>query len=140
MIKGKRGDNTLLYFRVICLIIAIGSFIIILSFVIDAYKNTLLEKNYRARDIALLITTMYASPSGVNFTYPIDGGFDIAIGGGEVIVKDGHGAVNYWYLRPEAIKDVTLMDGSPAEMKGLTKNKLFFQKSSSSLMVGVLDG
>jgi hypothetical protein len=78
--------------------------------VIDASKNTIIQKNYKAKDIALLITTLYASPGDASYEYPLNGAFTIKIGGGQVSVADEKGEYAYWYSRPENVKDIVVTD------------------------------
>jgi hypothetical protein len=115
-IRGKRGTDTILYFRIICVVIAVGLFIIILSFVIEASKNTIIKKNYGAKDIALLITTLYASPGDASYEYPLSalkGDFTIKIGNGLVSVSDPKGKYDYWYSRPKNVYDIDITGKNP---------------------------
>ncbi len=47
-------------------------FLLMLKFVDDATNNTLLEKNYYARDFSLMLDTLYAAPGNVHYSYPAD--------------------------------------------------------------------
>lgn len=106
--RGKRGTETILYFRIICVIIAIGLFIITLSFVMDVYRGTLIIKNYKAKDMALLITTLYASPGNTSYEYALSGDFTVRIGNGLVSVSDKKGEYLYWYSKPAGIDDIVV--------------------------------
>lgn len=105
---GKRGQSTLLYFKIIGIVLAAGVFILLIKFLADTLSDTLLEKNYRARDIALLITTIYAAPGQLNYTYDTGGNFEIGIGDGAIVVGDDKGDVFYWYYRPQDMEDIRL--------------------------------
>ena len=54
------------------LLLAIVIFLILASYVDRASEETTFEKNFLARDIALLIDALYASPGNVNLEYPQD--------------------------------------------------------------------
>jgi hypothetical protein len=128
VLRGKRGSETILYFRIICIVLAVGLFIVILSFVIDAAKDTLIKKTYMAKDIALLVTAIYASPGDVTFNYPLSGAFTIKIAGGEVSVKDVKGELIYWYSRPANMADITIYE------KGISVAEITYPNG------GTLDG
>ncbi|MFH1182458.1 MAG: hypothetical protein V1702_05860 [Candidatus Woesearchaeota archaeon] len=105
-IRGKRGTDNILIFRVICVVLAVALFIVTLSFAMDVAKGTLLEKNYKAKDIALLITTLYASPGVTSYEYPLSGDFTLKIGNGQVSVDDPKGEFVYWYSKPADMDDI----------------------------------
>jgi hypothetical protein len=109
-LRGKRGSETILYFRIICVVLAVGLFIVILSFVIDAAKDTLIKKTYMSKDMALLITTVYASPGNVVYYYPLSGAFTIKISGSQVSVSDTRGEIVYWYSRPSDMEDIKIYE------------------------------
>jgi hypothetical protein len=141
MVRGKRGGNTLLYFRAACLILAVVAFTVIMRYAVAASNNTLLEKNFRARDIGLLITTLYASPSGVNYTYLLKEDFSLEVGGGEIIVSDKNDDdAQYWYTRPADGTDIVGTDGStPVIIEGKKNNILQFQRGRGYLILGVAE-
>lgn len=51
----------------------------LLYFVTGAVEDTLLEKNYYARDISLLITTLNAAPGNVEYNYVLPDNVDLKI-------------------------------------------------------------
>ncbi len=50
---------------ILLVLIAVG----FLAFVAQVASSTLFEKNYLARDLALLVDTAYAAPGSVNYLY-----------------------------------------------------------------------
>lgn len=73
MFKQKRGQiTTMVLWFMIDLVLAIVIFFILSSYVDRAAEYTTFEKNFLARDIALLIDTLYAAPGNVITNYSQD--------------------------------------------------------------------
>lgn len=76
---------------------------ILVSFVQDVEENTILAKNYLARDIAVLTNTMYSAPQDMVYIYAENTSkFRITIGNNLVSVDDidtvgGASAKLYWF-------------------------------------------
>ncbi len=68
----KRGGTQKSYFTLIDLILLVIIAVGFTMFVAQIANSTLLEKNYLARDIALLVDTAYASPGQLNYVYERD--------------------------------------------------------------------
>ena len=67
--NNKNGINQELFFNIFEVVLA---FIVILSlfyFINDVVKQTIFEKNYLARDLAILVNTIYSAPGDVNYDY-----------------------------------------------------------------------
>lgn len=67
--NNKRGLEHELFFTVFEIILVAVIVFALLSFVNDVAKQTIFEKNYLARDLALLINTIYASPGEITYSY-----------------------------------------------------------------------
>ncbi|MFH1399601.1 MAG: hypothetical protein ABIG95_05825 [Candidatus Woesearchaeota archaeon] len=68
---GKKGDvSNETLFTIFELIVFLFFAYIMFSFVRDIERSTLFEKNYLARDIALVIDSVYASPHKTYYAYP----------------------------------------------------------------------
>lgn len=106
MIRQKRGASVLILFRA-TEIVLLGVAILCLLMIGFKLGETTYEKNLIARDMALLIDTIYASPGDVEYTYylreygtenkavggekvdyPMEKGFDFEIKDSKVIVYD----------------------------------------------------
>lgn len=91
---GKKGDTTVTIVRAFGLALAAVIIFLLIQYWRDVKDDTFLEKSYLARDIALLISTVYASPGEVTYCYytvgNFAGKFDYKMGKSRVIVVD-HG-------------------------------------------------
>ncbi len=65
----KRADTNLIYHILIQLLIAVMVYWILQSYIDSVAKDTLFEKHYLARDLALLTDTIYGSPGNVDYVY-----------------------------------------------------------------------
>lgn len=68
----KKGISHDLFFNVFELILAAIVILSLLNFVSDVAEQTIFKKNYLARDISLLVNTLYAAPVQVEYTYDED--------------------------------------------------------------------
>ncbi|MBW2970900.1 hypothetical protein KY320_01935, partial [Candidatus Woesearchaeota archaeon] len=72
-------------------------------FIRDINNNTIFEKNYLARDTAMVINTLYASPSPIVYNYPENiSGFSIRFSSHRAQIKDKSSDMDevakiYWY-------------------------------------------
>jgi hypothetical protein len=121
---GKRGF-AILFMRAAGL--AVAAFVIIgmISYVRSVSDDTFLEKNYLARDIGLLITTVQASPGDLIYCYRTvgryKGMFDYEIKESTVIVSDHKpdgGQASYWYAedKVDLISEVVVKDRLSEEL------------------------
>lgn len=102
-VVGKRGASTVIILKTFGL--AMAAFVIVTMVVYwnSVRENTFLEKNYLARDIALLLTAASASPGDLAYCYYTVGryrslGFSYEIGSSRVVVEDsGGGKASYFY-------------------------------------------
>lgn len=79
MISKKRGRNLLfrnkkaisneLFFNVFELVLAAIVILALYNFVNSVVESTIFEKNYLARDLAMLTNTVYSSPGDLSYTY-----------------------------------------------------------------------
>jgi|GEM_PF-3270162 hypothetical protein len=69
-LNSKKGMDIDLWFNVFELVIVFLVGLVLLDTVNNEVKGTAFEKNYFARDSALLINTIYASPGDINYNYP----------------------------------------------------------------------
>lgn len=70
-VRGRKASVEMwmrFYEMILIAIIAVVFF----SFVKDIRENTILEKNYIARDVALTLDTVYAAPGEISAVYPSD--------------------------------------------------------------------
>lgn len=66
----KKGQvESELFFIIIEIILVLGIAITFFSFVNSIAKNTMIEKNYFSRDLALLIDVIYSSPGDIYYNY-----------------------------------------------------------------------
>lgn len=93
MLKGSRkGASTITIVRAFGLAMAAFVIVMLLNYWRDVKNDTFLEKNYLARDVALLITAAYASPGELTYCYYLVGNykgmFDYRVGKSKVEVVD----------------------------------------------------
>lgn len=69
-LDSKKGMDIELWFNVFELVIVFVAGLVLLETVNSEVKGTAFEKNYFARDSALLINTIYASPGDIEYNYP----------------------------------------------------------------------
>ena len=69
-LNSKKGMDIELWFNVFELVIVFVVGLVLLETVNSEVKGTTFEKNYFARDSALLINTIYASPGDIVYNYP----------------------------------------------------------------------
>lgn len=70
--RGKKGDVTSeISFVMLQIVVASIVIVALLAHVVSIAKDTALEKNYFARDIALTTTTIYAAPGDVEYNYQL---------------------------------------------------------------------
>ena len=89
---GKRGASTITIVRAFGIAMAAFIIVVLIQYWRDIKNDTFLEKNYMARDIALLITTAYASPGDLTYCYydvgNYKGKFDYLIENSKVTIVD----------------------------------------------------
>lgn len=120
MRSGKRGQysNIELWFLVAAFILASVAGIDLLRDASQSLKGTLLEKNFIARDLAMAIEAVYASPGDIDFIYSLGSyRYKIDIVGGKVSVKDGDGEVSYRIIGVTASDAKYKSYGNPEGLK-----------------------
>jgi hypothetical protein len=65
----KKAQTNEVYHILIQVIIAVTIFLILQAYISSVAKDTLFEKSYLSKDIALLIESIYTSPGEVTYTY-----------------------------------------------------------------------
>ena len=70
--KNRKGISHDLFFNVFELILAFIVILALLNFVSDVAEQTIFKKHYLARDISLLVNTLYAAPISADYTYDED--------------------------------------------------------------------
>lgn len=96
---GKRGASAIVMLRAFDLLLAAGLIIIMIKFWGDVRDDTFLEKNYIARDVAMLITASHASPGELTYCYYEVGGFKFSyfLQDSQIFVEDSKGKAGYRY-------------------------------------------
>ncbi len=88
----RKGASTVTIVRAFGLAMAAFVIVMLVNYWRDVKDDTFLEKNYLARDVALLITTAYASPGELTYCYYLVGNyrgkFDYRVGKSKVDVVD----------------------------------------------------
>lgn len=97
--RGQHG-NIELWFLLAAFLIAAVAGLDLIQNTKNTLEGNLLEKNYIARDLALTLDAIYASPGNVIYTYSLadrlqKNDFRIEIRDNKVFVKDSAGAVSY---------------------------------------------
>ena len=72
IVNCKNGISHDLFFNVFEYMIAFVVLVALLQFVNGIIEQTIFEKNYLARDIALLVNTLSAAPGNIIYTYNED--------------------------------------------------------------------
>ena len=65
----KKSQTNEIYHTLIQILIAVAVYWILQSYIDSISKDTLFEKAYLSKDIALLTDTIYGSPGDVNYNY-----------------------------------------------------------------------
>ena len=98
---GKKGASMVILLRTFDLVLAAGLIIIMIKFWGNTRDDTFLEKNYIARDVAMLITASYASPGELTYCYYEVGdpkfNFNYLLQDSQIFVEDSKGKASYRY-------------------------------------------
>ncbi len=100
MIKNKSGFTHELFFNVFELVLALVVALALFQFINNVVKSTEFEKNYLARDLSLMVNTVYSSPGDVSYTYGENLGgnsFSIKLEPNSVIVREKDSEVPIFY-------------------------------------------
>ena len=65
----KKGLEHETFFTMFDVVLAVVVFLALMDYVVDVQKQTIFERNYIARDTAILINTLSAAPGDVSYTY-----------------------------------------------------------------------
>lgn len=68
-INGKKGIIHEMFFNIFEIVLAFIVILALFNFVNDIVKQTIFEKNYLARDLAVLTNTIYAAPGELIYNY-----------------------------------------------------------------------
>lgn len=123
MIKQKRGESVLVLFRITEIVLLVIA-VLCLVMIILKLNETTYEKNFIARDLALLINTIYASPGDIEYIYYVKGqGFDLEIKEGYVRVFDSgfKGGQSYRFAEKEGVKIDDFEAQAPSSVKFIKK-------------------
>ena len=127
--NNRKGLSHELFFNVFELVLASIVLLSLLYFVNDIAKQTIFEKNYMARDIAVLLNTLYAAPGEVTYNYNEKVeyfSFDFSNNEVKVYGKDDKESTNIFYPFAQN-KNVPFQDKKLTYEKESVKIK--FQKS-----------
>lgn len=69
VINDKRGITHEMFFNIFEIVLAFIVILALFNFVNGIVKQTIFEKNYLARDLAILTNTVYAAPGEVIYNY-----------------------------------------------------------------------
>ena len=72
LFNSKKGISNDLFFNVFEYMLAFVVLVALFQFVNEIIEQTIFEKNYLARDIALLVNTLSAAPGEITYTYNED--------------------------------------------------------------------
>lgn len=104
--NGKKGITHDLFFNVFELLLAFIVAFALFNFVNDIIKQTIFEKNYLTRDLALIINTLYAAPGEVVYNYDEDVGEFIIDFTGDIDNTDNKYNRVSVYLEEESIRNI----------------------------------
>lgn len=126
MIKQKRGEAVLTLFRAAELILfAIA--ILCLVVIISKIDEKTYEMNFIARDMALLIDTIYASPGDLEYIYDMKGyGFGLEISDGYVTVyrPDYKASQSYRFAEKKDVEIEDFRAEGPSSVKFVKKGNM----------------
>ncbi len=92
----KRGMEERLYFWIFYFVVLIIVLLGLFTYVNNIADKITFDQDYLARDLALILNTVYASPGNIEVSYsiPKKSGFLFIIGDGLVIVRKGNDVLN----------------------------------------------
>lgn len=100
-VKGKKGGIVHeQFFNIFEIALAILILLALLKFIYDISNKTIFEKNYMARDLAILLNTLYSAPGEVRYDYSenIEGlVFDFAGNKVEILTKKDEESTKVFY-------------------------------------------
>ncbi|NQV09291.1 N-acetylmuramoyl-L-alanine amidase [Candidatus Woesearchaeota archaeon] len=136
LFSSKKGEvNEELFFFIAELILTVMVFVILLAYVNSIRDNTLLEKNYLARDVALMVDSVYAAPGKINVGYSF-GSIDLldfSFGFNEqragVLEENGEQTIKFPYADNKIFF-------SPLSIGFMRTGELIFIRSSNRLRIG----
>ena len=137
----KKGIIHDLFFNVFELILAFIVVLALLNFVSDVAEQTIFKKNYLARDISLLVNTLYAAPGKVEYTYDEDLSelvFEFSESRISLYKEGGEEGVKIFYLFGED-KNVPFPDPYPVLTYGEEAARMKFVKSPLGMEVDKVD-
>ena len=132
---GKRGFLVLPVYAAIGLLIAAILVLAIINIGRAAGLDTTLERNYAARDIALLLDTVYASPGDLEYFYVMPERFDVTIKDNIVTVQAPQTKFvsSYYFASSGAFTEQQFQSDTPPTALSISK------KGGTILIKGVYD-
>ena len=121
MLAGKKA-NTILYLKGLGILLAALIILVMFNFATQASEGELIRKNYFARDIALTITAVGASPGNTTYVYQHDDLADY-----EIIIKKS---------AEDEVQDVIVGDSKGRERYGFG----IFEEITFSIPEDLQDG
>jgi hypothetical protein len=117
--KGKKGAVNISWAKAAGVLLAGIVIFAMINFLANLQDNTFLEKNFVARDLGMMITTVQGSPGDVVYCYDVVGKyndkFNYEIGNSRVAVidqKNENVRAVHWYLedKDDLIQEVSIKD------------------------------
>jgi len=102
-------------FAQLLLIVLIG--FALFSFVGSVSKGTLYERNYRSRDIALLMNSLYAGAGDISYSYPYNlSEFNVVIDNNFVKILENNQPISYPYQADLNFEQLNVQLNNPFEI------------------------
>jgi len=102
-------------FAQLLLIVLIG--FALFSFVGSVSKGTLYERNYRSRDIALLMNSLYAGAGDISYSYPYNlSEFNVVIDNNFVKILENNQPISYPYQADLNFEQLNVQLNNPSEI------------------------
>ncbi len=113
----KRGEADQ-YFAMFQIIIAAIIVLGVYLYAKNTVESTALEKEYLARDLALILDLIYASPGDLSYTYYMDKNkLDVKIAKGEVLISEnGLKPAKYNYAENEDFRNPSFEMQKPKQL------------------------
>jgi len=136
--RDKKGDiNEQMYTLIVNIVAIVIVFGIVFNHIESIRKNTLFDKAYLSRDLALLTNTIYSSPGNIFYNYPNSSNkiditkFDISFKGGYVIVNE-HPEGNE--IKSSYTKELSFESSLPGLIE--TPEEIYFVKTDNTFSIG----
>ncbi|MBI2658667.1 hypothetical protein HYX05_01010 [Candidatus Woesearchaeota archaeon] len=136
-LTSKKAMDIELWFNVFELVIVFSAGLVLLDTVNSEARGTAFEKNYFARDSALLINTIYASPGNIEYYYPNQtAGFIFDFKQNKVSVYEQHELVEGGVVKYPFAEDATYtFFYTKLSPRNLQEHKIVYSKNKDSINV-----